>query len=88
MYKIFDQYPSWRADYENVTKSNVYPLKFCSHRWAENKIVVERAIDVWENVVKTVKYWIGLQKSKQPKDSNKSYQRLKSGITDPLIPYL
>ena len=32
MYKIFDQYSSLRADYENVTKSNVYPLKFCSHR--------------------------------------------------------
>ena len=41
---------------------------------------------MWENVVKTVKYWMGLQKSKQPKDSNKSYQRLKSAITDPLIP--
>ena len=86
MYKIFDQSPSWRADYENVTKSNVYPLKFCSNRWAENKTVAERVIDVWENVVKTVKYWMGLQKSKQPKDSNKSYQRLKSAITDPLIP--
>ena len=85
IYKTFDQSPSRRADYENVTKSSVYPLKFCSHRWAENKIVVERAIDVWENVVKTLKYWMGLQKSKQPKDSNKSYQRLKSTITDPLI---
>ena len=64
----------------------MYPSKFCSHRWAENKIVAERAIDVWENVVKTVKYWMGLQKSKQPKDSNKSYQCLKSAITDLLIP--
>ena len=86
MHKIFDQSPPRRANYENVTKSNVYPLKFSSHRWAENKIVAERAIDVWENVVKTVKYWMGLQKSKQRKDSNKSYQRLKSAITDLLIP--
>ena len=29
---------------------------------------------------------MGLQKSKQPKDSNKSYQRLKSAIADLLIP--
>ena len=64
----------------------MYPLKFCSHRWTENKIVEERVIDVWENVVETVKYWIRLQKSKQPRDSKKSYQRLKSAITDPLIP--
>ena len=61
------------ADYENVSKSDVYPLQFCSHRWAENQIVAESSIVVWENTVKTVKFWMGIPKSKQPKDDNKSY---------------
>ena len=58
MYKILDQSSSRWADYENVSKSDVYPLQFCCHRWAENKIVAERAIDIWENFVKTVKFWM------------------------------
>ena len=36
--------------------------------------------------MKTVKFWMGLPRSKQPKEDNKSYQRLKSAINDPLIP--
>ena len=27
MYKIMYQSPSWRADYENVSKSDAYPLQ-------------------------------------------------------------
>ena len=49
MYKIFDQSPSRRADYERLT-DGVYPLQFCSHLWAENEKVAVRAIAVWENI--------------------------------------
>ena len=52
-YKMLDPSPSQSADYENVSKSDVYSLQFCSHRWVENKIAAERDIDVWENIVKT-----------------------------------
>ena len=69
---FLDQSPLQQADYENVYKSAVYPLQFCSHRWAENKIIAESAIDVWKDIVKTVKFWMGLSKSKQPKEDNKS----------------
>lgn len=64
MYQILDQSSSRWADYEGVSKSGVYPLQFCSHRWVQSKIVAGRAIDVWENTVKTVKFWKGDQKSK------------------------
>ena len=78
IFKIIDQSPSRRTDYERLSgESVVYPLQFCSHRWAENKIVAERAIEVWENMVKTVNHWMQLPKSSQPKEDNKSYQRLK-----------
>ena len=53
MYKIFDQSPSRRADYENHTDGN-YPLQFCSHGWAENEIVAQRAALVWPSSLKTL----------------------------------
>lgn len=87
IFKIIDQSPSRRTDYERQCNDPaLYPLQFCSHRWAENKIVAERAIEVWGTMVKTVKYWMQLPKSSQPKEDNKSYQRLKSSINDPLVP--
>ena len=73
IFKIIDQSPSRRTDYER------------SHRWAENKIVAERAIEVWENMVKTVNHWMQLPKSSQPKEDNKSYQRLKLSFNGPLV---
>ena len=48
--------------------------------------LAERAIEVWENIVKTVNHWMQLPKSSQPKEDNKSYQRFKSSINDPLVP--
>ena len=57
IFKIIDQSPSRRTDYERLSgESVVYPLQFCSHRWAKNKIVAERAIEVWENMMKTVNH--------------------------------
>ena len=50
MNKIFDQASSRRGDYEKLTR-RTYPLQFCSHRWAENKVVADRAIDVWDDIV-------------------------------------
>ena len=84
MYKIFDQSPSRRGDYEKLTRG-FYPLQFCSHKWAENKLVAEKAIEVWDDIVTVVKFRVSLPKSKQPNSDNKSYTRLKEAITDPLI---
>ena len=87
IYKILDVSPSRREDYEKVCKDNiVYPLQFCSHRWAENKGVAERALEVWENIVETVNHWVHLPKKQQPNENNKSYERLKVFVKDPLIP--
>ena len=84
VYKIFDQAASRRGDYERLTKG-VYPLQSVCHRWAENQIVAERAIEVWEDVVTVVKCWMSLPKNTQPHKDNKSFPRLVSAITDPLM---
>ena len=60
-------------------------MQFCSHRRVKNKLVAERAIEVWDDIVTIVKFWMSLPKSKQPSSDNKSYTRLKDPITDPLI---
>lgn len=84
MYKIFDQAPGRRGDYEKLTRGT-YPLQFCSHRWAENKRVSDRAIDIWDDVAIVVNYWNGLKKSQQPSPENKSYPRLKEAKLDPFL---
>ena len=84
MCKIFDQSPSRRGDYEKLTRG-IYPLRFYSHRWTENKLVAERAIEVWDDIVIDVKFWMSLPKSKQPSSDSKSYTQLKKAITDLLI---
>lgn len=34
MYKIFDQSLSRRANYEQISDTDVFPLQLCFHRWA------------------------------------------------------
>ena len=84
--KIFHEFPSRRADFENVTDcgENDYPLQFCVHCWIENEVVARRAQVVWSKLVDVVRYWQSLPKSKQPgwgkPDGNKSYQHLATTI--------
>ena len=42
-------------------------------------------MEVWDDIVTVVKFWMSLPKFKQPSSDNKSYTRLKEAITDPLI---
>lgn len=39
-----------REDYTAITKSTVFPLSFCGHRWLENQPVIERALEVWPSL--------------------------------------
>ena len=70
MWKIIDQSPSRRVDFESQTSGN-YPLQFCFHRWAENVRIAQRAIVVWPDIVKVVKFWMSLPRQKQPSKENK-----------------
>ena len=56
MYKIFDESPSRRADYEKINSSTEveYPEKFCAHRWVENELVATCALVVWPKVLEVV----------------------------------
>ena len=82
LYKIFDESPSRRADYEKVNSATEveYPKKFCAHRWVEKELVAMHALVVWPKVVEVVIFWLTLPKSKQPGkgdlEKHKSYGTL------------
>lgn len=51
MHTLFYNVPARREDYITVTKSSLFPLSFCAHRWVENLPVVERALAVWPSLL-------------------------------------
>ena len=57
MYKIFNESPARRDVYLKERSSSKFPIKFCEIRWTEDKEVADRALEVWESVVTTVRYW-------------------------------
>ena len=46
LYRLFKDMPARCEDYTTSTGSSIFPLKFCAHRWIENKPVVERAMAI------------------------------------------
>ena len=54
LHYLFRNVPARREDYVSLTKSSIFPLPFCGHRWIENAPVAERAIEVWPNIGKYV----------------------------------
>lgn len=85
LYKLFNESPARRDVYLREGESTLFPLKFSATRWIEDQQVADRALEVWPSVVATVKYWLGLCKSKQPKN-NKNFDILVECHQDLLIP--
>ena len=74
--------PARRDDYFNLTGSSEYPLQFCGTRWVEDKMVAEKLIKLWPNMIKVFNFWNGLCKSKR--HCSKSYENTRKGIEEPL----
>ena len=70
MFKFFKELPARRDVYLKEGSSSKFPIKFCEIGWIEDQEVAERALEVWESVVATVRYWESLCKSKKPKNNN------------------
>ena len=63
--------------------SNKLLFRFCPNRWTEDQSVAERAVKIWLNLVKIIKYWESLCKSKRPRNS--SYETLVLHYKNPLM---
>jgi hypothetical protein len=71
-----------RREYVNVTKSKIFPLKFCHIRWVENVVVANRFLLVLQPLA------VFLEKTESIKDHMKSlssYSTLQSAIKDPIL---
>ncbi|XP_021701533.1 uncharacterized protein LOC110676754 [Aedes aegypti] len=81
LYNLFKEVRARRALYVQYSGSDVFPLKFCGHRWLENSNVAKRAIDTIGNMRKFVD---GVKKDKvEPKC--KSFSDVVKFLNDPLI---
>ena len=66
----------------NASACEVFPKKFCSHRWVENVPVVERALDVWPHIANYVK---AVKSGKLPNPRIKSFDVIARCCDDPLF---
>lgn len=86
IYYLFKNFPTRRAEYTHLTKSELFPLKFCSVRWIENKDVITRALTVLPNLQKYVNGVVN-----NPPESNNYYtvsEALKSDLLEAKLHFM
>ncbi|KAL2085046.1 hypothetical protein ACEWY4_020564 [Coilia grayii] len=82
MHTLFHNVPARREDFITVTKSSVFPLSFCAHRWVENLPVVERALAVWPSLLL---YLEAVKTKRLSNPGTASYDTVAAAMKDPLI---
>ena len=65
IHKIFNESPARHDVYLKEGSSSKFSIKFCETQWIEDKEVAEHALEVWELVAATIRYWESLCKSKK-----------------------
>ncbi|XP_048580627.1 uncharacterized protein LOC116610226 [Nematostella vectensis] len=83
LWYTFSDSPAKREDYEAISGSSMWPLRFCGTRWLEDLPVAERAVAIWPNIKKYVDEVSKLPKSKIP--TSQSFKNLQAFVQDPLI---
>ena len=84
MYKFLHNAPSPCADYLKVADTMVFPHRFSPTRWVENIVVADRGIQIWDGIVKLIKFTLQKPQSSRPKDI-KSFDNLVLHYSSPLI---
>nr|CAD7423237.1 unnamed protein product [Timema monikensis] len=77
MYYLFTDSPVHSALFTQLTGCASFPLKFCGVRWLENAKCFQRALQIWDHVVKFLK------EAKLPK--TKPVETLKRAACDPFL---
>ena len=82
LYHLFKDSPARQEDFSKVSGSIRLPLKFVNHRWLGNETVCERALGLWEDILKYVK---AAESKEITKPGNKSYKTVVEAFKDKLI---
>ena len=54
-YRVLHDSPAPRDDCVSIKKSTKFPLAFCCTRWVQDKTVVDRLLEIWQYIVKTIR---------------------------------
>ena len=82
-FQILHDSVAHRVDFISITKSTKFPLAFSTTCWVEDQLAADRLIQIWPDIMKTVKYWI-LPISKQPQ--SKSFEIVTDAVSSNHIP--
>ena len=84
VYKFLHKVPLRRADYLKLADTKLFPHGFSPTRWVENDVVADRGIQIWNVIVKLIKFILKKLESYGPKD-NKLFDNLEQHYNNPLI---
>ena len=83
MFILFKDTPARREDYESITGSRMYALKYCATRWTENVPVALRAIEILPHF-KTYVERVLREPKKYTVPKTQSFATIKSAVKDHL----
>jgi hypothetical protein len=81
-YSLFKDTPARREDFTDVTGSELFPLKFCSHRWTENVPVCERALELLPHLQT---YLAAIVSGKFKSPDTRAFFVVRDACKDPLL---
>ena len=82
VYWLFKDSPARRDDFEKITGSSCFPIKFCKHRWLANLPVAQRFLLVWENIKKFVQ---AVDRKQVSKPKCKSFTVAKDNVANEMV---
>ena len=81
--QIFHDTPARREDYIQITGSDLFPFRFCQHRWVEDIKVAEQALKIWPHVNKYA--YVKTVKSERKASASASFVSVASACDNTLI---
>lgn len=82
LYWLFKDSPARREDFSSISSDKKFPVKFCNYRWLENVPAVDRAIQMWPDVIRYIK---NVEKGVFSANKSKSYITIYDATKDKLI---
>lgn len=82
IYKLFKHSPARREDFSTISGAR-FPLKFVSHRWLENVLVCERALEILPQLQTYIEL---IEKGKFDEPPTTSFQSIRCCVKDNLFP--
>ena len=83
LHKLLKKAGGRRKDYKTEESSKRLPYSFCKTCWLDDKLVADRAIEMWPNIKKNLQVWQSGPKSKFP--DSRYYRIVRDAAADDLV---